>query len=64
MRNHKYHLRNFTLVFVISLAILGAAVALDYFLYSRSAPSDSSADNSITFNFNFGSIKGILELDF
>ena len=64
MHHHKYHLRNFALVFVISLVILVAAVALDHFLCSRSAPSDSSGDNSITFNFNFGSIKGILELDF
>ncbi len=63
MRNHNSLWRNFALVFVSCLIILAAAVALDYFLCSRSDTSDCS-DNSITFNFNFGNIKGILELDF
>ena len=64
MRNHNSLLRNFAIIFVIGLVILVAAVALHYFINSRSATSESSGDNSITFNFSFGSIKGILELDF
>ena len=62
--NHNNHLRKFAFVFVIGLVILVAAVALRYFINSRSATPDSSGDNSITFNFNFGNINGILELDF
>ena len=37
MRNHNSHLRNFAFVFVIGLVILVAAVALHYFINSRSA---------------------------
>ena len=62
--NHNSHLQKSTIVFVIGLVIFVAAVALHYFINSRSATPDSSGDNSITFNFNFGNIKGILELDF
>lgn len=62
--NNNSHLRKSTIVFVIGLVILVAAVALNYFINSRSATPDSSGDNSITFNFTFGNIKGILELDF
>ena len=56
--------RKLALVTLIGSLILLAAIALDYCLNSSSASLDSSDNNSITFNFNIGTIKGIIKLDF